>query len=294
MAIQTATTGNLDKVQNVIIGQIRFTAEHNDPCRNLIENFTLGKGNRMLTIPKVGAMSADALVDGVDMVASKDIGMTSVDLTCSEVGLKIILTKKLLRQAQEDMFKIVGRQGGDAMSRKVDRDIIALFAALNGASVLGADNKDLYFSNAAGCVAWARTAKAPKPIACVHHPNAIAFLSKNAIGAAPNTSYGGIVGDYAKDRLNDFWKINVAGVSFFEDGNSDKLTGYDSGDGAIFSKSSMAYIESQAMEVDREFDASLRAWEIVITSDYGVFEIDDNYGAAMQYEIGTLTTTATQ
>lgn len=293
MAIQTATTGNLENAQNIIIGQIRYTGEHNDPCRNLIENFKLGKGNKQLTIPKVGQMSAQDLTDGVDLVDSEDIGMTSVDLTCSEVGLKVILTKKLLRQEQEDMFKVVGKQAGDAMSRKVDTDIIALFSALNGGTVLGADNKNLFLSNAAACVGWTKAHKVPRPIAAVHNPNAILFLTKNAAGVG-TSSFSGVLGDYAVDKLKDFWKINVGGVSFYEDGNIAKISGYDSGYGAIFSKSAMAFIESQAMEVDREFDASLRAWELVVTSDYGCFEIDDSYGAAMQYEIGDLTTSATE
>ena len=32
----------------------------------------------------------------------------------------------------EDAFRIVGKQMGDAVARKKDRDVIALFSALNG------------------------------------------------------------------------------------------------------------------------------------------------------------------
>ena len=53
----------------------------------------------------------------------------------------------------------------------------------------------------------------------------------------------------------------------------------------------MAIIESKAMGTERERDASLRAWEVVVVADYGVFEIDDSYGAPLTYEIGAVTTT---
>ena len=90
--------------------------------------------------------------------------MSYVDLTASEVGLKVILTDKLVRQSQPDMFRVVGRQMGDAMARKLDRDIIALFSALNSGTALGGDNKNLNPSAVSGLAAWARANKLPRPI----------------------------------------------------------------------------------------------------------------------------------
>ena len=51
MAIQTATTGQLENAQNIILGQSRYTMEHNAPCVNLIENFTLPQGAKQMTVP---------------------------------------------------------------------------------------------------------------------------------------------------------------------------------------------------------------------------------------------------
>ena len=97
MAIQTATTGQLENAQNIILAQSRYTMEHNAPCAQLIEHFTLPQGAKQMTVPKVAQMSAAALTDGVDMVSSADIGMTTTDLTTGEVGLKVILTDKLVQ-----------------------------------------------------------------------------------------------------------------------------------------------------------------------------------------------------
>ncbi len=44
--------------------------------------------------------------------------MTTVDLTASEVGAKVILTDKLVRQSAANVMSIVGRQLGDGMARR--------------------------------------------------------------------------------------------------------------------------------------------------------------------------------
>lgn len=298
MGTQTATTAQLDNAQNTIIARSRFTAEHNAPCKNLVERFTLAKGAKEMIIPKVGAMSAQALTDGVDLVDSEAIAMSTRTLTTGEVGLKVILTDKLARQENEDVFAMVGRQMGDAMARKSDMDIIALFSALNGGTTLGKGALYFSMSHAVACVSFATAHKFPLPVFCVHHPNALASLAKSAmavgtVGGGASSYYAGIMQGFSEELLRNFWGLRVNNVNFFHDGNIAKQTGETYGYGVIASKSAMCYIESQAPTVERERDASLRGTEVVIVSDYGCFEIDDGYGAPVLYEIGDLATTTT-
>jgi hypothetical protein len=290
MSIQTATTADLEKASNVVIAKARLTEEYNMPCSNLIEHFKLAKGQKQITVPKAAQMTAANLNDGEDLTDTQDIGLTFTDLTSSEVGLKVILTYKLVNQFSEDVFNMIGRQMGDAMARKKDRDIIALFSGLNGGTALGGDNKEMALSGVAGCVAFAKAHKFISPISIVHHPNAVYYLTRSAaaIGA---TYYAGILGSLSEDIMRNFWKINVSGVNVFEDGNIDKIAAVDSGYGAVFSKSAMAYVESYNWLKETEKDISLRAYEVVITSDYGCFELDDTLGASCQYEIGDVATT---
>ncbi len=298
MGIQTATSGQLASAQNIILVQSRYTEEHNAPCAQLIEHFTLPMGAKQMTVPKVGQMAANALTDGLDMVDSEDIGMTTTDLTTSEVGLKVILTDKLVRQENEDVFKMVGRQMGDAMARKKDTDIIALFSGLNGGTTLGLDDAVLVVNMAIAVIAHATANKFPQPVHVVHHPNCLADLSKSmmAVGGTGTqhiSYYTGILQGLSEELLRNFWSLNINGVNFFHDGNLPKDGANDSGYGAIFSKNAMCIIESKAPGVERERDASLRGTEIVMVSDYGVFELDDGYGAPMLYEIGAINTTTT-
>lgn len=279
-----ATTGQLENAQRIVIAKARFTMEHSAPCHNLIEHMPLENGAKQVTVPKVGQFEFSDLIDGVDLVDEQEIGMTTTDLTSGEVGAKIILTDKLVRQENESVFNMVGRQFGDAGARKMDKDIIALFPALNGGTVFGADNKNLTMTNWAACIATAKDMKFPTPIFGIHSPNAVYDVVKSS-AVTPSATYP-IPHGYSEDLLKDFYKFTVNQVPLFETGNIEKITGYDSGYGVIASKNAMVCLKSKGFTTERERDASLRATELVTTADYGCFELDDTYGAALQYEIG--------
>ncbi len=288
---QTATTGNLENAQRIIISSARYTEEHNAPALALIEQFTLPKGAKQVTVPKVGQMSMSDLVDGQDIIDEEEIGMTTVDLTASEVGAKIILTDKLVRQSAPNVFSIIGRQLGDGMARKKDTDVIALYSSLNGGTDLGADGRLMNAANVHAIISNAKANKFGSQVYIVHHPNAVAQLSKQSATIA-GTAGGELSSGWSVDLLKNFYSglRPINGVSIFEDGNIDKVTGVDSGIGVIADKSAMAALTSVDTRTERQRDASLRATEVVMTSDYGVFELDDSRGAPVTFEIGDLAT----
>jgi hypothetical protein len=287
MSIQTATTGQLEDAQRIAIEQTRYTAEHNAPMMSLIEKMRLGKGEKSITVPKVGQMSATNLADGVDLASSEDIGMTSTSLTTGEVGLKVILTDKLVRQENEDAFRIVGRQMGDAVARKKDRDAIALFPALNGGVDLGSTSAgyEMEIGNVAVLVGFAKANKFPKPVQIVQHPwatfraaQSVMGITAGSAGAVMNAGAVGLSNSLGESLLKDFFEFSLSGVPVYQDGNIDANSTGD-GTGAVFSREAMVYVESVGFSTERERDASLRATELVVTCDYGVFELDDTYGA---------------
>ena len=290
-SIQTSSSGNLGSIQRTVISQMRYTEEHNMPVVNLIEKFTLRKGEKQIDIPKAGQMTASDLVDGIDMTDSEDIDATVVTATTAEVGLKVIITDKLARQFNQDVFGVVGRQMGDAMARKKDTDAIALFSALNEGTAFGEDNKSLSYANASAVIANAKANKFGNPLFVVHHPNAIYNLSKDA--AQVGTTGAQLPDAFAQAQVRSFYTgVRINQVPFFEDGNIEKVSGSDSGIGVIAHKTALGHVSSQARRVERQRDASLRAVELVITEDYGMFEVDDTKGAPLRYEIGDITTSA--
>jgi len=287
---QAATTGNLENAQKIIIAASRYTEEHNAPALALIEQFSLPKGSKQVTVPKVGQMSMSDLVDGQDIVDEEDIGMTTVDLTASEVGAKVILTDKLVRQAADNVFSMIGRQLGDGMARKKDTDVIALWPNLNDGTVLSADNQTFSTANVHAAISRAKANKFGNQLYIIHHPNAVAELSKASATTADTAAAAGLTNGWSVDLLQNFYSglRPINGVSIFEDGNIEKISTTDSGYGVIADKTAMAALNSVDTRTERQRDASLRATEVVMTADYGVFELDDDRGAAFRAEIGDL------
>ena len=288
---QTATTGNLEAASNIIITAELFTEEHNAPALALLEKFTLPKGTKTVTVPKVSQMTVRDLVDGQDIIDEEEIGMTTVDLTASEVGAKVIITDKLLRQSTTNTFSMIGRQLGDAMARKKDTDVLDLYQNLNGGTLLGGTGPTyMKSSNLQGIIAYAKANKFGNQLYILHHPNAVAYLSKEAATAA-STAAIELSSGWSVDLLKEFWSglRPMNGVSIFEDGNITEDSGGD-GIGVIADKTAMAVLTSVETRTEQQRDASLRATEIVLTSDYGVFELDDSRGAGVKFDISALST----
>ena len=287
---QTATTGNLENASKIIIAAARYTEEHNAPAMALIEQFNLPKGAKQVTVPKVGQMQVDDLTDGVDIIDDQEIGMTTVDLTAAEVGAKVILTDKLVREQQNNVFTIIGKQLGDAMARKKDTDVHSLYSSLNGGTTLGAATKFMKASNVQGAITYAKANKFGSQIYILHHPNSVAYLSKEAATVASSGS-AELSSGWSADLLKDFWSglRPMNGVSIFEDGNL-SVDSSDDATGVIADKTAMAVLKSVDTRTERQRDASLRATEVVITSDYGVFELDDSRGAGLIFDAAALAT----
>jgi len=280
---QTATTGSLENAQNIIIAAARFTEEHNAPAMNLIEQFTLPKGSKQVTVPKVGQMSMQDLTDGVDIVDEEDIGMTTVDLTASEVGAKIILTDKLVRQSAENVFSMIGRQLGDGMARKKDVDVLSLYSGFS--TDFGAAGRSMTLANVASAIAYAKGKKFGSNVYIVQHPFAVFDIANTAVTAS--TTYPVPVG-WSADLLGNFFSglRPINGVPIFEDGNI-SIDSSDDAVGVVADKSALAVLKSVDMNKEQDRDISLRATEIVITADYGVFELDDSKGVALTLDAGT-------
>ena len=283
---QTATTGNLENAQKIIIAASRYTEEHNAPAMALIESFSLGKGEKQVTVPKVGQMSISDLQDGVDIIDEEDIGMTTVDLTAAEVGAKVILTDKLIRQTSENVMSIVGRQLGDGMARKKDNDVTALYSGFG--TDIGSAGRAMSLANVSASVAYAKGNNFGSQVYINHHPFAVWDVANTAVTAS--STYP-VPKGWTEDLLGNFFSglRPINGVPIFEDGNI-TIDASDDAIGVIADKSALCVLKSVETRTERERDASLRATELVMTADYGVFELDDSKGAALTLDAATPST----
>ena len=284
---QTSTTGNLQKMSRIMLTKARYQEEHNMPCVALIDRINLANGHYQVDIPKVEQMTASDLVDGVDFIDSEEISPSIVSATAAEVGIKVIVTDRLLRQNNESVFSIIGRQMGDAMARKKDTDAIALFSGFS--TSYGQDGALFNLSNISGVIGNAKKEKIGTDF-IVHHPLAIWKMT---------SAVNNLVGTYSlpdafnKPPVKEYWTgIKLSQVPIFEDGNIEKNTN-DSGYGVIASRDAMGYLVASGKTERRQRDESLRATEVVIVEEYGMFEADDSRGAALLYDFPDATANAT-
>lgn len=209
--------------------------------------------------------------------------MSSVSVTTSEVGAKVVLSWKLLRQNVAANFQTAGRQFGDASKRKREADLINLFSGLNGGTTLGAAAAAFSAANATSCVAIAKTDKYGEDLAMIVHPNSAMRLARDTTTVGSGTVRP-LPEGYSARLLQNAWTGHaIWGVPIFETGNISR----DSSDdmiGAIMGKDALGTLTSQEPFQGKTNDLSLRAWELVYVEDYAAFEFDDTRGAPLTYD----------
>jgi len=288
---ETSLTTGLTNARNTIVREARFTQEANTPSWQLIEKVQLPRGAGTVRMPKVGSFEISDLTDGVDMTDEQSINMTNVDLAATERGAKIVITDKAAREnGTTDLFRLVGKQFGDAGARKRDRDVQALYAGLNGGVAFGESSATLSLGNFAATIAKAMGGNAGAtdstggepfdPDYAVHHPHAVFNVTQSATAIGNNTQK---VNDRREEAmLSRFFSINFNGVDLFQSKN---IFVDSSGDavGVLAERGAMVGLTSLEWTTERQRDASARGTEVNFVSDYGVFELDDTRGAPLLF-----------
>lgn len=297
---QSTGTANLSTVANRIIRQARYTQEANAPSWQLIDKIPLPNGASTVRWPKFGTFTISDLVDGQDMVDEQTLGMTTVDLTSTERGAKIIITDKLVREwGTTGVYEVIGRQFGDAAARKQDRDTQALYAGLNGGTAFGAAGTAMTLAIYAGGIARARGGGASSassagsepfdPTYSVQHPHVMYLVTRSATAIGSGTSMR--VNDVREEAmLKKFFDFSFNGVDAHESKN---IFIDSSGDatGVLAQRDALVGLTSVGWRTKRQEDISQRGTEIVFTADYGVFELDDLHGAPTLYDAAVPATT---
>jgi hypothetical protein len=145
-------------------------------------------------------------------------------------------------------------------------------------------------ANVSATVAYAKGKKFGSQVYIVQHPFAVWDIANTAVTAS--TTYP-VPAGWSADLLGNFFSglRPLNGVPIFEDGNL-SVDSSDDAIGVIAEKSALAVLKSVDNRTERQRDASLRATELVITADYGVFELDDSRGAPLTYDAAAPSTSA--
>ncbi len=269
------TSSIISELYSDIVQAAQFTLSEGTVIRPLVRNYdNTGTPGLVAQVPIYPAIAAAGLTDGTDL-ANTAFNTTEKTITAAEVGAMVTLTDLANVTASQDVGSAIGRQLGDAMAKKVDDDLAALFSGFSSSVGSGAAevSVDLFFSAAATL----RNNNAPGPYVCVIHPYQ-AYKLKSLLAGNGNTPMNNT--DLANEALRTGYVGTVAGMQVFE---SSCVTGDSAGAyvGAAFSRDALGIMWKWNAKIEPSRDASLRATEIVGTCAYGVGEIIDGYGVGI-------------
>ena len=264
-----------------IVQAALYTLSEQTVIRPLVRNYDMtGTPGLTAQVPIYPAISASGLTDGTDISANTAFNTTSITMTASEIGAMVTLTDLSKESSNEDLASAIGRQLGDAMAKKVDQDLAALFTGFT--NTVGSANTEITVDDIFKAAAILRANQAPGPYVAVLHPYQ-AFQLKKVLAGNGNTPMNNH--DLANEALRAGYISTVAGVQIFEStvigGDSADSTGAGNYYGAVMSSDALGYMVKRNMRIETQRQSSQRADQIVGTMAYAVSEIFDSYGVAL-------------
>ena len=276
MANET-TSSTISELYNEIIAEALFVASEKSIMRPLVKNYAINGGGKAVDVPIYATVSAAAVAEATDL-SNTAVNPTSVTITASEHGIMTTLTDLARNSASRNVGADIGRLFGEAIAKKIDTDLTALFDGFS--SSIGGAGTEMTVDKIFQAVATLRQAGVPGPYYGVFNPKVVYNVKKSLTNTFVNPN----AGDLQNEAMRTGYIGNIAGVQIFETSNVDGTTDTDNCKGGIFSQDALGLAMMQDLKIETQRYASLRADEIVANAVYGVKELHDSYGVEMLSE----------
>jgi len=274
MANET-TSSTLSELYTEIVAEALFVASEKSIMRPLVKNYAISGGGKSVEVPIYAAVSAAAVADATDL-SNTAINPTSVTITASENGIMTTLTDLGRNSAPRNVAADIGKLFGEAIAKKIDTDLTALFDGFSTA--VGSGSTALTAALVFQSIANVRNAGVSMDgVSAVLHPMVAYDLKANLTNTFANANGN----DLANEALRNGFVGRLGGVPIYETTNvaNDGTAGdYKQG---VFHRDALALAMMQDIKIETQRDASLRADEIVATAVYGVGELNDTYGVEL-------------
>ena len=271
MANET-TSSTVSELYTEIVAEALFVASEQSIMRPLVKNYAITGGGKSVEVPIYAAVSAAAVNEATDL-SNTAINPSSVTITASEVGIMTTLTDLARNSAPRNVAGDIGKLFGEAIAKKQDQDLTALFDGFSTA--VGAADAALTAALVFQAIANVRNAGVSMDaVSAVIHPMVAYDLKANLTNTFANANGN----DLSNEALRNGFVGRLGGVPIFETTNiaNTGTTGdYKQG---VFHRDALGMAMMQDLKIETQRDASLRADEIVATAVYGVGELNDTYG----------------
>jgi len=269
-----STTTTLNDLLPQIVAEALFVASERSIMRGLVKNYTIGaQQGKTITVPIYPLQTAAGLTEGT-AASPADVSTDGVTLTVAEVGLATQITDLARVSSASNIVSDIGRLFGEAIARKMDLDLTALFGSFS-TNTVGSNSTALTAAKVFEAVAQLKSAGVPSTdIACVLHP-AVAYDLKSAITnvfANPNA------GDLQNEAMRQGYIGQLAGIPVFETSNiaNTGTTGdYNCG---VFHRDAIGLAMMQDIKIETQRQSLLRGDDIIATAVYAKGIIREQYG----------------
>jgi len=270
-----STSSTLSELYTEIVAEALFVASEKSIMRPLVKNYAISGGGKSVEVPIYAAVSAAAVSEASDL-SNTAINPTSVTITASENGIMTTLTDLARNSAPRNVAADIGKLFGDAIAKKIDQDLTALFDGFSTA--VGSGSTALTAALVFQSIANVRNAGVSMDgVSAVLHPMVAYDLKANLTNTFANANGN----DLANEALRNGFVGRLGGVPIYETTNvSNDGTAGDYKQG-VFHRDALGLAMMQDLKIETQRDASLRADEIVATAVYGVGELNDSYGVEL-------------
>ena len=277
MANET-TSSSISELYTEIIQEAIFTFQETSVMRPLVTTYNIAGQGKQIAVPIFPTVSASAVAEGTDL-SNTEVNPTETTITASEVGVMTTLTDLARESSSRPIAQDIGRVFGEAIAKKVDTDLVDLFASFASGNDLGAAGTELTADLLLKAESTLRALNVPRPYYAVFHPKAVFNLKKTLTQAG----YSGTATALSSTGENVFgsgFVGNIFGIDVYENANVTVDVNDDSV-GGVFHPMSLGLAMKMDFKLETQRDASLRATEIVGTVTYGKGIVKDDYGCAV-------------
>jgi N4-gp56 family major capsid protein len=278
-----STTGSLNDLLPQIVAEAMFVASERSIMRGLVKNYNLSAGQgKTITVPIYPLQTAATLTEG-DEISNTEVSTNGATLTVTTAAIRTLVTDLAVASAASNVVADLGKLFGEAIARKVDTDLTALFASFSAGK--GDYSTQITAADIFESVAKLRAAGVPQDgIVCVLHPE-IAFDLKKALTTNGNTPFtAGAFGPTANAAMQEGYVGQLAGIPVFETANIANVTNAGDYPGAVFHRDALGIAMIGDIQIETQRRASYLGTDVVAAMHYGVGELMDAYGRSLKMD----------
>jgi N4-gp56 family major capsid protein len=268
-----STTTTLNDLLPEIIQEAQFVFSERSIMRGLVKNYVLAPGQgKHVNVPIYPIQTAAAVTEGNE-VTNTAVSTSTAQLTVSPVAIRTLLTDLARTSAASNVVADLGRLFGEALARKIDSDLCALFSG-SFTNAVGNATTPCSAATVFESVAKLKSQGVPTDgLACVLHPRIAYDLKANLTNTFANPASG----DVQNEAMRMGYVGMLAGVPIYETSNISYTVNTDDFYGGLFHRDAFGFGMTQDIQIETQRRASFLGDDIVCSANYGVGVLYEAY-----------------